>query len=70
MNDLISMFVGSAFMLSVVLAAFSLYFLPAIVAQARGHRQNNAITIVNLFLGWTLLGWVLSLAWACMDEKA
>ena len=70
MNDLISMFVGSAFMLGLVLAAFGVYFFPSIVAQARGHRQLTSITIVNLFFGLTVIGWVLSLAWACMNEKA
>ncbi|WP_457302447.1 superinfection immunity protein [Phyllobacterium sp. P5_D12] len=43
---------------------FVAYFFPAIVAAAR--RQNNAtaIFVLNLFLGWTLLGWVIALVWA------
>lgn len=37
------------------------YLLPSIVAVYRKHRNGNAIFIVNLFLGWSLLGWVLAL---------
>jgi hypothetical protein len=40
------------------------YFLPGIVARVRDHHQENAIVLLNLFLGWTLLGWVIALVWA------
>lgn len=41
-----------------------IYFLPMIVV-ARRRRQNPApIAIVNIFLGWTFIGWVVALAWA------
>lgn len=45
---------------------FAVYFFPSIVAQVRKHRQLTAITVLNLFLGWTVLGWVIALVWACM----
>lgn len=51
-----------------LIAAFVVYFFPSIVADRRGHRDRTAITIVNLFLGWTFLGWVGSLAWACTSN--
>lgn len=43
---------------------FLFYFVPAFVAFNRGHRQSVPIFIVNIFFGWTLLGWVICLAWA------
>jgi RsiW-degrading membrane proteinase PrsW (M82 family) len=46
-------------------AVIALYFLPTIVASNRSHQSRGSILVINLFLGWTLLGWVLSLAWAC-----
>ena len=46
-----------------MLIAFS-YFLPAFVAIGRGHKEFLGISIINIFLGWTLLGWVIALAWA------
>lgn len=43
-----------------------LYFLPAII----GHNKHNAagIFLVNLFLGWTIVGWVIALFWACTAD--
>ena len=50
--------------LLVLVLAIGLYFLPGIVAHIRDHHQKNAIVLLNLFLGWTLLGWVVALVWA------
>jgi hypothetical protein len=44
-----------------------LYFLPAINARKRCHPNTAAIFVINLFLGWTLLGWVGALAWSCTE---
>jgi hypothetical protein len=44
-----------------------IYFAPAIVAAMRSHRQTAAIVLLNLFLGWTLIGWVVALVWAAMN---
>jgi hypothetical protein len=49
---------------SLVVLILLLYFLPAIIAHARGHRQIAAITLLNLLLGWTGLGWVLVFFWS------
>jgi hypothetical protein len=50
----------------VVLALFILvYFLPIVVAGFSKHPHGGGIFVVNVFLGWTLLGWVVALAWAC-----
>ena len=43
----------------------ALYFLPTIIANVRSHRNTMAIVMVNIFLGWTFLGWVAALVWAC-----
>lgn len=48
-----------------LLILLALYFLPAIVAHQRHHHQQVSILIINIFLGWTLLGWVAALAMAC-----
>lgn len=46
-----------------------LYFLPTVIAVRRKHRNESALVIVNLFLGWTLVGWVVALAWAVYEDK-
>lgn len=45
----------------VVLAA---YFAPSIVAARRSVANPAPIYVVNLFLGWTFVGWVVALAMA------
>ena len=42
-----------------------LYFLPSIVGHDK--RSFLGIFLVNFFLGWTLVGWVIALVWACTD---
>lgn len=41
-----------------------IYFLPGMVAKSRGHHQYTAILVLNLLLGWTVVGWVIALVWA------
>ncbi|HUK26643.1 MAG TPA: superinfection immunity protein [Terriglobales bacterium] len=43
---------------------FVMYFLPSIIALARSKRDTLAIVLLNFFLGWTLIGWVVALIWA------
>jgi hypothetical protein len=50
-----------------VLGAGFVYFLPALVAQSRKSAALGSIFVVNLFLGWTLIGWVVALAWALAE---
>jgi hypothetical protein len=47
-----------------VIAALSLYLLPSIEADARGHSDAFAITAVNILLGWTIVGWFAARAWS------
>lgn len=46
-----------------------LYFLPAITAGSNGRRNTIAIFTCNLLLGWTVLGWCISLIWALINDK-
>ena len=43
---------------------FVIYFLPTIVALVRHKRNVVSIMLLNLFLGWTLIGWIIALLWA------
>lgn len=44
-----------------------IYFLPSIIG--RNKANINAIIVLNLFLGWTLIGWVVALIWALTVEN-
>jgi hypothetical protein len=46
---------------------FAIYFLPSIIAY--NHRNGTSIFLVNLFLGWTFIGWVVAIVWAFTDDK-
>ena len=40
------------------------YLLPTAIASGRSHPNSVSIFLLNLFLGWTLLGWIAALVWA------
>jgi hypothetical protein len=42
----------------------ALYFLPSLIASGRGLHQRGGIIVLNLFLGWTFIGWFVALIWA------
>ncbi|HEY97255.1 MAG TPA: superinfection immunity protein [Dehalococcoidia bacterium] len=46
----------------------AIYILPTIIAAVRRHKSIVAILLVNIFLGWTFIGWVLSLIWALIGK--
>lgn len=51
--------------LLLIIAGLAVYFLPLAVAQHRRHPQSLAIGVLNIVAGWTLLGWIVALVWAC-----
>ena len=42
------------------------YFLPTLIAANRGH-QITGILLLNLFFGWTGIGWFALLLWALLS---
>ncbi len=51
------------------LFALAIYFLPLVIALSRGHPQWGPILVINLFLGWSLIGWVVALAWSVRSTE-
>lgn len=45
-----------------------LYFLPFIIGVAREKRDLLGIFLLNFFLGWTLIGWIVALIWATKQD--
>jgi len=43
-----------------------LYFLPSLLG--RNKADSGGIFLVNLFLGWTLIGWVVAFLWAISSD--
>jgi Superinfection immunity protein len=51
------------------LVVLALYFLPSIVAVSRKVTHQGSVVVINLFLGWTFVGWVVALAMACRTSR-
>ena len=52
-----------------VIFAVLLYFMPTIVAMVL-REDPLVIFLVNLFLGWTIIGWFAALVWAVAARNA
>lgn len=59
---------GGAIFLLLGLVSLFAYFFPTIVGLGRRHHNVLAIFALNFFLGWTLIGWVVALVWACLKS--
>lgn len=45
------------------------YFVPTIVAVVRHAKQKLAIILLNIFAGWTIIGWIAALVWSIIGQK-
>jgi hypothetical protein len=50
-------------------AAVPLYCLPMIIAYRRSAPDRASVTVINVLLGWTYVGWVAALALAARDRR-
>ena len=50
-------------------AVAGVYFIPWLISVLTKRRNAGAIFALNLFLGWTLIGWVVALVWALTDDR-
>jgi hypothetical protein len=55
--------VGIGFLVLIVIS-FVFYWIPTIVGAARHVPNMGSVVVINLFLGWTFIGWVVALAMA------
>jgi len=49
---------------ALAILGLALYFVPTIVAIVRKVPNVGSVIIINFFLGWTLIGWIIALAMA------
>jgi hypothetical protein len=62
--------IGLTEILVLLVIVLPLYFLPTIIALSRKKSNHLAIFLLNFFLGWTFVGWIVSLVWACTTDKS
>ena len=62
---------GQLFFVWFAVLGIALYMAPTWVAVSERHPHAAPICVVNVMLGWTLLGWTVALVWALMppDRK-
>ncbi|MEU3317111.1 superinfection immunity protein [Streptomyces sp. NPDC006662] len=54
--------------LPIALVVLVLYLVPTVVAMVRAVPNRGSVMVVNIFLGWTLIGWVVALAMAARSK--
>jgi hypothetical protein len=52
---------------TLLIGFIAVYFIPSYIARNRKGRQG--IICLNVFLGWTFIGWVAALSWALAAER-
>jgi hypothetical protein len=50
--------------LAIQFGVIFVYLAPSMISQRYQHPKHTAILVVNLALGWTIVGWVIALIWA------
>jgi Superinfection immunity protein len=48
---------------------FVMYFLPTLIAVIREKKDKLSIFLLNFFLGWSVIGWVVALVWALKTDQ-
>ena len=56
-----------ALLMVAFIVAMAIYALPALLAWSMGSPYRMAITLVDLLLGWTIIGWIAALIWAILS---
>jgi hypothetical protein len=57
-----------ALILFLVVIGALFYLLPSAIASIRQAEHLGAIIIINVLLGWTVLGWLAALVWAVSEK--
>jgi hypothetical protein len=57
---------GSTSTILMLMAVIVIYILPTLIAFGREHPHRQEVLVLNLLLGWTLIGWVGVFLWASL----
>lgn len=63
---------ADTFAISTVLAwiAIAFFLIPTLIAYRRNHPSKLAISLVNLLLGWSGIGWIVALIWSATNANS
>ncbi len=52
-----------------LIICLAVYFVPSIIAFMRHNSKKVAILLINIFLGWSGIAWIITLIWAIAGKK-
>ena len=61
---------GAAMGGAMLIVMLVMYFIPAGIAFSRGRENSGLIFLLNLVLGWTVIGWLVMLIVAFTGESS
>jgi Superinfection immunity protein len=53
----------------ILLLIATVSFVPSIIPLTRRYRLVAAIVLLDILLGWTLLGWIIALVWSFTGDS-
>lgn len=59
---------GNTTTILMLLAVVLIYMLPSLIAFGREHRRRQDVALINILLGWTLIGWIAVFLWASLGH--
>lgn len=59
---------GAVIAIAWITISTAAYFAPAIVALARHVPNTGSVIVIDVLLGWTIVGWIVALAMACRSK--
>ncbi len=45
-----------------------IYFIPTGIAYDKNRKQKKAIFTLNLLTAWTVVGWIIAMVWANVED--
>lgn len=54
--------------IAIIIGIFA-YFFPTVLAYSKKKRSKASVFVLNFFLGWTLIGWIVALIWAVNKDE-
>lgn len=66
------LYTPSGFVLLLILACLVgllVYLLPALLAWSMRHPHLMGVTLLDVLLGWTVIGWLAALIWALVSGR-
>ena len=54
---------------NIIFMLIFVYAMPSIIAIFRSHHNVPAIVSLNIFFGWTALGWIIAFIWSLTNTS-